>query len=59
MVLGSIVFAIGHLSSCDKPSIALRFGMLRGSSWHVSRLERASFVVKKKKKEQLIEGLNW
>lgn len=53
MVLGSIVFAIGHLSSCDKPSIALRFGMLRGSSWHVSRLERASFVVRDEEKEQL------
>lgn len=59
MVLGSVVFAIGHLSSCDKPSIALRFGMLRGSSWHVSRLERASFVVRDEKKQGLIEGVNW
>ena len=52
-------FAIGHLSSCDKPSIALRFGMLRGSSWHVSRLERASFVVRDEEKQGLIEGVNW
>ena len=59
MVLGSVVFSIGHLSSCDKPSIALRFGMLRGSSWHVSRLERTSLVVRDEEKEQLIEGLNW
>lgn len=59
MVLGSIVFAIKHLSSCDKPSIALRFGMLRGSSWHVSRLERASFVVRDEEKQGLIEGVNW
>lgn len=59
MVLGSIVFAIGHLSSCDKPSIALRFGMLRGSSWHVSPFERASFVVRDEEKQGLIEGVNW
>lgn len=45
MVLGSIVFAIGHLSSCDKPSIALRFGMLRGSSWHVSNGESTYFFI--------------
>ncbi len=59
MVLRSVVFAIRHLSSCDKPSIALRFGMLRGSSWHVSRLERASFVVRDEEKQGLIEGVNW